>query len=455
MPQPLPSVMPSSRPFIALFVTVAALHAQNWTQLAPSPSPLGREHHAMAYDAATDRAVLFGGQANGNFLPPQTWEWTGAHWLQYTPATAPAPRESPAMAYDAVRSVSILFGGLNSSGIQGDTWQWSNGTWTQRTPPASPPARYLHAMAWDPVRSRVVLFGGFGGSALNDVWEWDGTTWSHPLRATAPPPRWGMGMAFDGARTVMFGGFDNVTVMGDTWLWDGTAWTHALPASSPSARYGYAMSYDPTRSRALLFGGYHQGDQGDTWSWDGSNWTQLLPAASPQARTGAAMACDPRRGSTILFGGSLVGNAVGDTWVHALASARSFGSGCGAPVLVLQASNGSLPVLGQSFQSSFPVPPATTAAFVAAGFSDRAIGTTPLPLDLAAFGMPGCTLYQDLAVLALPCQLAGGTASHSLSIPSSAGLAGLRVFLQGWALAAGANAAGIVTSNGLEVTVGS
>ena len=58
---------------------LAALPAQNWTPLLPVPAPLGRQNHALAFDTIADRAVLFGGQANGNFLPPQTWEWDGAH----------------------------------------------------------------------------------------------------------------------------------------------------------------------------------------------------------------------------------------------------------------------------------------------------------------------------------------------------------------------------------------
>jgi hypothetical protein len=411
----------------------------------------------MAWDALADRAVLFGGQANGNFLPPQTWEWDGSHWLQYVPATAPAARESTAMAFDSLRGVTVLFGGLNSSGIQNDTWSWSNGTWTQRTPAVHPPARYLHAMAFDSLRGRVVLFGGFGGSALNDVWEWDGTAWSQPVPPASPAPRWATALAFDSqrARTVLFGGFDNTVQMGDTWLWDGTAWTHALPSAAPSVRYGHAMAFDPIRNRVLLFGGYHQGEVGDNWSWDGVNWTQLTPGTSPPARTGHAMACDSRRGSTILFGGSISGTALGDTWVHALAAVRAFGGGCGVPPLVLQPAAGNLPRLGQSFQSTMAVPPTVTAAFLAAGFSDRAIGAFNLPLDLAPFGMAGCTLYQDLVVLGLPCQLQGGTASQSLSIPNTASLASLRVFLQGWALLPGANAAGVLTSNALELTLGS
>jgi hypothetical protein len=437
-------------------LSVAALPAQNWTPLLPAPAPLGRQDHALAYDAVADRAVLFGGQANGNFLPPQTWEWDGAHWQQFTPATAPAPRNAPAMAFDGQHAVAVLFGGLNASGVQSDTWTWANGVWTQQQPAAHPPARYLHAMTYDALRARVVLFGGFGSSARNDLWEWDGANWIATAPALSPSPRFRTALAFDAARarSLLFGGFDNTNQFGDTWEWDGAVFSQRFPPGSPGARSGHALAFDPLRSRTLLFGGFHLGELADTWTWDGANWTQQSPASAPPARTGHAMVCDPRRGSTLLFGGSVSGTALGDTWVHALAAARMFGAGCGAPPLVLQPAAGNLPLPGQPFVSVLAVPPATTAAFLAAGFSDRTIGATPLPLDLAPFGMPGCTLYQDLSVLALPCQLAGTTASQSLSIPNTTSLAGLRLYLQGWVPAAGANAAGLLTSNGLELTLG-
>jgi hypothetical protein len=434
----------------------AALPAQNWTPLAPVPAPLGRQNLALAWDDFADRAVLFGGQANGNFLPPQTWEWDGARWQQFTPAVAPAARNAPAMAFDGARAVAVLFGGLAPTGVQGDTWTWANGQWTQQQPAAHPPARYQHAMTYDALRARVVLFGGFGGSALGDLWEWDGASWLPTAPALSPPPRYGTALAYDAARarSVLFGGFDNINQFGDTWEWDGAVWAQPLPVRSPGARSGHALAFDPLRSRTLLFGGFHLGELADTWTWDGAVWTQQAPAASPPARTGHAMACDPRRGSVLLFGGSVAGTALGDTWAYALAAARAFGAGCGTRPLVLQPLAGNLPLLGQSFVSVLAVPPATTAAFLAAGFSDRAIGATPLPLDLAPFGMPGCALYQDLLVLGLSCQLAGATATQTLSIPNTTALAALRFYLQGWVPAPGANAAGLLTSNGLELTLG-
>lgn len=59
------------------------LQNAQWTRASTSGPPL-RNGHAMAYDSARNRVVLFGG-----FRPGQdfndTWEWNGTQWAQITP----------------------------------------------------------------------------------------------------------------------------------------------------------------------------------------------------------------------------------------------------------------------------------------------------------------------------------------------------------------------------------
>jgi hypothetical protein len=49
----------------------------------------------MAYDAATQTVVLFGGSGNGGVQFTDTWNWNGTTWTQQFPASArphePAP----------------------------------------------------------------------------------------------------------------------------------------------------------------------------------------------------------------------------------------------------------------------------------------------------------------------------------------------------------------------------
>ena len=79
-------------------------------------------------------------------------------------------RASHAMAYDSARGRTILFGGIGGSFL-GDTVEWDGTTWTQRVPATSPSARTYHAMAYDSARGVTILFGGANGSYLGDTWE--------------------------------------------------------------------------------------------------------------------------------------------------------------------------------------------------------------------------------------------------------------------------------------------
>ena len=82
--------------------------------------------------------------------------------------TSPSARTGHALAYDSARGRVVLFGGFDSSGnVFSDTWEWDGDAWTDVTPSGantSPSARNNHALAYDSARGRVVLFGGFTAS---------------------------------------------------------------------------------------------------------------------------------------------------------------------------------------------------------------------------------------------------------------------------------------------------
>jgi len=165
------------------------------------------------------------------------------------------------MAYDAARQRVVLFGGSGYA----DTWEWDGILWVQRAPASSPSYRQSHAMAYDAARQRVVLFGGYGGGYLGDTWEWNGTNWTLFAPAASPSARHEHAMAYDaaGQRVVLFGGSSaSSSYLGDTWEWDGINWTQLAPASSPSGRYSHAMAYDISQ-RVFMFGGTSGGSE--TW----------------------------------------------------------------------------------------------------------------------------------------------------------------------------------------------
>jgi hypothetical protein len=315
----------------------------SWALALP---PAARSYHAMAFDGARGRAVLFGGALAGGTLNGDTYEWNGWTWLQEA-TTGPSARTQAAMAHDSYHGVTILFGGSDAGGYRSDTWRWNGAGWTYATS-AGPSARAGAAMGFDVARHQVVLFGGVGtvpsGSPyLADTWLWDGTSWTS-VAATGPSRRAGATMSWDPVanRLLMYGGrYDSSSYRSDTWAWDGTAWTTATTVG-PARTYA-AMAYDVGGNETVLFGGEDSsatrpGPRDDTWLWDRTTWTQAS-LAGPPARARHGMVYDTRRWRAVMFGGVDTAGTLGDTW---------WSSQGGQPVIQFHASAAPLARVGAS-----------------------------------------------------------------------------------------------------------
>ncbi|MCA8948384.1 MAG: hypothetical protein KDE27_02710 [Planctomycetes bacterium] len=252
---------------------------------------------AMAWDAARERLVLFGGSL-GIGRNDDTMELVGGTWTKRSMPIAPAPRESTTMVFDEVRRTIVLFGGfIHPSTWDDNTWEYDGETWRQLATTVRPPARYSAVMSWDSTRQRAVLFSGLDstGTLLGDTWEWDGVAWLQGTPSIAPPPRSVAAMAYDAARqrTVLFGGY-RTNALADTWLWDGTSWSQSSPAHSPPARYSACAAYDPIRQRVVVAGGAASPlPFRDTWEWNGTDWQARNQL--PGARRNAIAAFDARQ----------------------------------------------------------------------------------------------------------------------------------------------------------------
>ena len=135
--------------------------------------PSARSGHAMAYDPIRERTVLFGGKGPASDgaaagLLSDTWEWNGKSWTQAPPPGPPA-RYQHAMAFDAAIGRVVLFGGSNSNASLQDTWSWDGAAWKQ-IGNTFPSARSLHAMAFDAARNNIVLFGGLGSTMIDHTY---------------------------------------------------------------------------------------------------------------------------------------------------------------------------------------------------------------------------------------------------------------------------------------------
>jgi IPT/TIG domain-containing protein/galactose oxidase-like protein len=308
---------------VVLGGSIPAAAQVTWSPLSPATSPPPRAGHAMVYDSARGRTVLFGGYDPTFAYLSDTWEWDGTNWSQISTATSPSPRASAAAVYDPALGRVVLFGGVDGSGPLGETWEWDGTDWRQRTPPNFPGPRGAAAMAFDPSRNVDILFGGADSSgALSDTWMWNGTNWFALSPATTPTARGGHAMTYDPGtgHILMMGGVGTCTFscpyIREQWEWDGTDWTQIFPANVPFAREQFGMAYDAVRGQTIVFGGHFCApfgcfDRGDTWLYDGVDWTQQTVPQSPSVRYAVGMVYDAARSETLLFGGSTM---EGDTW---------------------------------------------------------------------------------------------------------------------------------------------
>ena len=113
----------------------------------------------------------------------------------------------------------------------------------------------------------------------------------------------------------------------------------------------------------------------------------------------------------------------------------------------------SLPRLGTSMVVSLDHLP-VDVAFLLTGLSNTTSSLGPLPLDLAAFGAPGCSgrVSPDATALLVG---AGNTASWSLLLPNAPSLLGTRFYQQALVVDPGRNALGGVVSDAAAATAGS
>lgn len=286
-----------------------------WTSLGVAPDIAPLTGFAGVYDVARQRAVVFGGRSMTSDEPlSTTWQVDGTSWSEVAVASAPPARFDHALAYDSARQRVVLFGGearatgSAAANYLDDTWEWDGTSWVRLEPAVSPPPRSRHALAYDPRRGRVVLVGGIGpdGLALYDTWEWDGTAWSQPNPWNTPPSRAGHGLAFDPltSRMVMFGGDNNgfvPTYYGDLWEWDGARWIERSTRLGPGSG---ALAYDAARERVVLHGG---GDPSageeigdETWEWDGDGW-RLAGILEPSQAPLSLVAFDEQSGRVIML----------------------------------------------------------------------------------------------------------------------------------------------------------
>lgn len=439
---------------------------QVWSKTGYWPRPSFRMNHAMVYDSARARAVMFGGLAPASypFMSDETWELKPGGWQQVAlTGWRPRGRESLALAYDARRQRVVLFGGSTIPNASlNDTWEFDGTTWKQIAVQTSPPARSRHALAYDAARGVVLLFGGYTypGVYHGDTWVYDGNDWRQLNPINSPAPRASMGMAYDSrrARVVLQSGVSALGRYPDTWEWDGTNWVQVV--TSGLFRTGAPMVYDESRGLMHLYGGGSPSP--DVWEYEGGKWQWRNPTGNaPPPLTGHASCYDPERRKVLVFGGwdGIENGIYDDVWEYGPVSQGRYDSyapscrgGAAQDPLLGRASVD--PYVGDSFDIRLEQVLPNTFGLLVIGVSNTSWNGIPLPLELSWFGMPGCRLATSYEWSVNGWSDASGVMQWGFAIPQDAGLVGARFYNQAFALDASAHQRPLVLSNACAGVIG-
>ncbi len=262
--------------------TVAAAQTPSWHRL-PVLTNLGQK--SLAYDAARQRMVLF--ECSGRAAVSRTWEWVHERWSLRHTANTPPPRDGYAMAFDAARNRVVLFGGCTEyqyyvapGALLADTWEYDGVDWTQRSPIVSPPPQTGHKLVFDPANGAVLLIGGNTWPwAPTTDWSYDGTTWTQVAASGFPPHR--VALVADPVRSRIVAILPSYAVppVLQHFEWDGASWTQQQPTALPTSREGMSLTFDASLGGAVLHGGYSSSTTlDDRWLLLAGSWLPLGPS---------------------------------------------------------------------------------------------------------------------------------------------------------------------------------
>ncbi len=284
-------------------LVTAAWNGAAWAEL-DTDGQSRRDGAAIAYDAARQRLVLFGGyfvSGGTPSYPAETWEWDGATWSLVS-TNGPAGRSGAAMAYDEVRHRAVLYGGARTSPTSSsftDTWEWDGSAW--HLVAASDPLRVSgqQFLVYDSGRARVLLYMSSAIAGVARFWDWDGAAWAPRDNPSGVSEM--LWLVFDSARNrAVFVGRAGAY---GTWDLDTTSMV-ATQRSSVTSAIPRGLAFDPARAVAVCQ------DYFSTWEFNGAG--TAIPGYFSQFSGGGAFDA----GATMTFHAHAEGSPGQYRWRH-------------------------------------------------------------------------------------------------------------------------------------------
>lgn len=138
---------------------------KNWTETTCCGLPAASAHAVVNFSARNEVIALNSVDAYG------TWAWNGNQWFNLPLSNSPA-RQDGRIAYNDQFDRALLFGGIRDNEYLNDLWLFNGEEWTELPVPTRPNPRYAHVLFYDMKRKSIIMFGGVSPDGiLNDTWE--------------------------------------------------------------------------------------------------------------------------------------------------------------------------------------------------------------------------------------------------------------------------------------------
>ena len=287
----------------------------------PLPSP--RELDAMAFDAAHNDVLMYGGTGFGSgpqASSRETWTLDAGGWRLRDPVTSP-DIDAGWMTADPATGSIVLVGGVPPDDQQLETWIWDGSTWTKHGDVPNP-SQTLVGMAALPALKELVLVTAPASGQLtsDDTWTWTGASWRLDAPLTALPVEGSTPIVVsDPAHHRVVAVFTgNANSRAETWTWDGSTWSPlAANEVEPFDPITTSMAADPRTGDVLMYIGGGDARAGSTWALSGAVWREV-DGISPAVDTdyhGAWLLADPRIGRVVMIGNAGRPNTLNVLWV--------------------------------------------------------------------------------------------------------------------------------------------
>jgi hypothetical protein len=237
-----------------------------WEKMNPVNIPDGSSGGDMVYDSKADRSILSLLTIDWSTL--QTWAYDANSDAWSRLADGPLQMVGQRLAYDAESDKIIMFGGFTVTDFKfvDETWvyDFNTNTWTNMQPRIHPSGRNYIGMVYDSKADRVVLWGdwqrNYTAATDESVWTYDynTNTWQEfPHKKDGPNVRDYTMLAYDekADRIIMYGGYTYGN--SETWVYDLNThtWRQMSPLQNPGELSRHNMIYIRDVNRTMLYGG--------------------------------------------------------------------------------------------------------------------------------------------------------------------------------------------------------